>query len=144
MAMGKPSAKLVKLVKVLSRLNQRKLTDIIDHLDSASQNLLTEIIHNLSYNTLHLKVGKMKSIRNKMRKNKNDVLALIGSGVKRGERTKLLKRQSGSGLVTVALSVSSLNTDFLSSTIFQDAGIVLNPFPGYSTIDNICNNWMTT
>lgn len=144
MSMGKPSAKLVKLVKVLSRLNQRELIDIIDHLDSASQKLLTEIVHNLSYNTVHLKAGKMKAIQNKMRKNKNDVLALIGSGVKRAQRTKLLKRQSGSGLITAALSVSSLNTDFSSFIIFQDVGIVLNPFPGYSTIDNICNNWMMT
>ena len=48
MTMGNPSAKLVKLVEVLSRLNQRQLTDIIDHLDSASQNLLTEIIHLLT------------------------------------------------------------------------------------------------
>ena len=96
--------KLVLLLKALSSLNNDQLQLVLGHLKPESYELLAEVFHNLTYNTLGLSKTRMKKNKSQMMRNKDAVHELIHPKTKGVKRRFILAKQMGSGLITAAIS----------------------------------------
>lgn len=78
---------------------------VLNLINDDTMELFRQIFLNLNYNTLNLKGEKAEKLLGLMRKNQNICEAIANEDVPIKTRRKYLKKQSGSGLITLALSV---------------------------------------
>lgn len=100
-----PNKKLYKLVKNLNSLSKKQLHYVLNLIDDSTIEMFKEIFMNLNYNTLDLDNEKSKKMFEDMKKNKEICEALASSDTTPKKMRQYLKRQAGSGFLTLALSV---------------------------------------
>ena len=97
--------KITNLIKHLNTLSKAQLKYVLNLVDDDTLELFRQIFFNLNYNTLNLKGEKAEKLLSLMRNNQKMCEAIADDEVPVKIRRKYLKRQSASGLVTLALSV---------------------------------------
>ena len=100
-----PNKKLFKLVKNLNSMSKKQLHYVLNLIDNDTIDMFKEIFMNLNYNTLGLENEKSKKMFEEMKKNKEICEALASSDTSPRKMRQYLKRQAGSGFLTLALSV---------------------------------------
>lgn len=101
----KIDTKVRNLVKNLNSLKKRELKYIMTLIDDDTLDVFREIFLNLNYNTLNLKGGKAEKLITLMRANQKMCEDIANKDTPNKIRKRYLKRQTGSGLITLALSV---------------------------------------
>ena len=97
--------KIINLIKHLNTLNKAQMKYVLNLVNDDTLELFRRIFFNLNYNTLNLKGEKADKLLSLMRNNQKMCEAIANEEVPVKMRRKYLKRQSASGLVTLALSV---------------------------------------
>ena len=100
-----PTKKLYKLVKNLNSLNKKQLQYVINLIDDDTTDLFREIFLNLNYNTMGLDDTKAKKMFERMKADKDVCEALASSATTPKKMRQYLKRQAGSGFLSLAFSV---------------------------------------
>ena len=97
-----------KVRTLINQLNTLKKSDvkyIISLMDEDSLELFREIFLNLNYNTLNLKGGNADKLISLMRSNQKMCEAIADKNTPSKLRKRYLKKTTGSGLVSLALSI---------------------------------------
>ena len=97
---------LVSLLEALKSMPRKNLTEIVSHLDAKSVNLLSQLFHNVVYNTIHISPDQYKKIKRRMRKNKQDWRNVVNRKFPVKNKRGILKSQSGTGLLATIISVA--------------------------------------
>ena len=100
-----PNKKLYKMVRNLNSLSKKQLHYILNLIDDETVDMFKEIFMNLNYNTLELDDDKSKKMFEQMKKNKEIYEVLASSDTTPRKMRQYLKKQAGSGFLSLALSV---------------------------------------
>ena len=97
--------KTANLIKNLNSLSKKQLKYILNLIDDETLEIFREIFLNLNFNTLEIKNEASKKLFDQMKKNKKVCEEIASRKTHPKMRRRLLKRQTGSGLLTLAISV---------------------------------------
>ena len=97
--------KLILLLRALNSLPSTNLSEIVECLDVKSVNLLSQLIHNVVYNTMNIPRLNMLKIKRRMRKNSDDWRHIINPKGDTKKKRSILKRQSGAGVLGAIISI---------------------------------------
>ena len=97
--------KTSQLIKNLNGLNKKQLKFVIGLLDADTMEFFRELFLNLNFNTLKINNSQSKKLFNQMRKNQQACEAIADPRISAKRRRSHLRKQAGTGIVTLALSV---------------------------------------
>ena len=93
------------MVRNLNSLSKKQLHYILNLIDDDTVDMFKEIFMNLNYNTLGLDDDKSKKMFDQMKENKEIYEVLASSDTTPRKMRQYLKKQAGSGFLSLALSV---------------------------------------
>ena len=103
--MVKVDRKVRKLINQLNALKKSDVKYIISLMDDDSLDMFREIFLNLNYNTLNLKGENADKLISLMRSNQKMCEAIADRNTPNKLRKRYLKKTTGSGLISLALSI---------------------------------------
>ena len=103
--MVKVDRKVRTLINRLNSLKKADLKYVISLMDDHSLDMFREVFLNLNYNTLNLKGENADKLIKLMRSNQKMCEAIADKNVPNKTRKRYLKKTTGAGLVTLALSI---------------------------------------
>ena len=103
--MVKIDRKVRTLINHLNSLKKADLKYVVSLMDDDTLEMIREIFLNLNYNTLNLKGESAEKLINLMRSNQKICEAIADKNTSNKLRKRYLKKTTGSGLVSLALSI---------------------------------------
>ena len=102
--MGKIPQNVIHLVQSLSDLDLKYLPFIVKNLNSKALNMLCQLVHNVSYNTLNICHKDIGRIKRKMRKQKSNWKLVVDKRQPARVKRDILQSQEGSGVLSLIIT----------------------------------------